>query len=263
MSKVNFKQVQWYAERAAYAYDSPEEIRKTFPTTTRVVTVPGTNVQYFIEDLPDKKAQLVSIRGTANMKNALEDAEYLQAKDKKLDIYVHAGFGEDSERVYRDLLPHLDKDKEILLTGHSLGAAISTILMMYLQEEGFQVGQSINFGQPKVTNEAGAALFKSLPLLRVIDENDVVPLLPPMSLLNSIHGRYKHFGTEMILLEGEFYVFQDEHVQQETKSTSFWSNMTDISVGAHMIKHYLHNIKSKLNHSKQIPFEDRKQYIDS
>jgi hypothetical protein len=263
MSKINFKEVQWYAIRSSYAYNTPDEIQQNFPNVIRTVTVDGTKVQYFLEDIPDKDAQLVSVRGTANIKNAIEDLEYLQTKDETLGIFVHDGFREDSLRVYRDLLPHLDKKKDVLLTGHSLGAAISTLLMMYLQEDGFTVGLSVNFGQPKVTNSKGVEKYKSLPLLRVIDENDVVPMMPATSLLNSIHGRYEHLGTEMILLEGEYYVFQDEHMQQETNSTSFWKNMTDVSVNAHMIKHYLDNIKSKLKTSKQVPFDDRKQYIDT
>jgi hypothetical protein len=263
MNKVDFKEVQWYAMRASYAYSSPDEIQQIFPNVIRTVTVDGTKVQYFLEDIPDSHAQLVSIRGTANIKNAIEDLEYLQTKDDQLGIYVHDGFREDSQLVYRDLLPHLDKDKKVLLTGHSLGAAISTLLMMYLQEDGFDVGLSVNFGQPKVTNKKGVFKYQFLPLLRVVDENDVVPMMPATSLLNSIHGRYEHFGKEIILLEGEYYVFQDEHMQRETNSTSFWKNMTRASVDAHMIKHYLHNIKSKQKSAKQIPFDDRKQYIDT
>lgn len=263
MNKVDFNQVQWYAKRASYAYNSPADIQLTFPNVTRITTVKGTNVQYFVETIPDKNAQLVSIRGTANVKNAIEDMEYLQTKDTRLDIFVHDGFNEDTELVYRDLLPHLDKNKEILLTGHSLGAAVSTLLMMYFKEDGYTLGQLINFGQPKVTNKAGVAKYQSLPLLRVIDENDIVPMMPATTLLNSIHGRYEHLGPEIILLEGEYYVSQDQHMQLQTHSASFWENMTEASVSAHMIKHYLHNIKSKLKTSKQISFSDRAKYIDT
>ena len=263
MNKVDFNEVQWYANRASYAYSSPQEIQQTLAGVTRIATVKGTEVQYFIQDVPDKNAQLISIRGTANFKNAIEDMEYLQVEDSVLGIFLHKGFREDSELVYRDLLPFLDNSKKVLVTGHSLGAAISTILMMYLHEGGFEIGLSINFGQPKVTNGEGVRKYQSLPLLRVADENDVVPMMPATSLLNSIHGRYEHLGMEIILLEGKYYVFQDEHMQRETNSTSFWQNMTDVSVDAHMIKHYLHNIKSKLKTAEQIPFDDRKQYIDT
>jgi len=260
--KVDFAQVQWYAKRASVAYTTPENINKTFPNVTRVATVTGTQVQYFIENLDKKIAQVVSIRGTANIKNAIKDAEYLQSNNKKLGVFVHKGFDTDTYLLYLDLLPYLDKSKEIILTGHSLGAAISTLLMMYLHEDGFNLGLSINFGQPKVTNKVGAAKYATLPLLRVIDENDVVPLLPPTSVVDSVHGIYQHIGEEIILLEGQFYVLQDQHLQRNTGSNSFWKNLLNVSVDAHFIKHYIHNIDSKLSGSKQIPFSQRKAYID-
>jgi predicted lipase len=260
---VNFAQMQWFANRASVVYSTAEEIKSNFPLVTRVATVKGTKVQYFIELLDEKPAQVVAIRGTANLKNAIIDAEYLQSNNRKLGVFVHKGFDADTYLLYQDLLPHLDKSKEVILTGHSLGAAISTLLMMYLHEDGFKLGLSINFGQPKVTNKVGADKYANLPLLRVIDENDVVPLLPPSTLVDSVHGIYHHIGKETILLEGQYYVFQDQHLQRSTGSNSFWENLLDESVAAHFIKHYLHNIKSKLNDSKQIPFSERDAYIDN
>lgn len=261
-NKVDFSQVQWYAKRASVAYATPEIIKKTFPNVTRVATVAGTQVQYFVENITDKPVQVVSIRGTANIKNAIEDAEYIQSTNNNLGIFVHKGFAQDTYLVYQDLLPYLDKSKEIVLTGHSLGAAISTLLMMYLQEDGFKLGLSINFGQPKVTNKVGALKYAKLSLLRVIDENDVVPLLPPISVVDSVHGIYQHIGEEIILLEGIYYVLQDQHMQRHTSSNSFWKNLLDVSIDAHFIKNYIHNIDSKLSGSKQIPFSQREAYIN-
>lgn len=260
---VDFRKIQWYADRASSAYQSEQEIMDAFPDTVRVKTVGNTKVQYFLENPLNQNKQILSIRGTANVKNAIEDAEYLQVKNSKLGIYVDKGFDQDTALIYADVLPHLDKNKEIIITGHSLGAAISTLMMMYLHVDGFKVGDSVNFGQPKVTNGAGREKYHDLPLLRIIDENDLVPLLPPKSLLDSIHGQYTHIGPEVILLEGLYYVYQDEHLQRETDSISFWSNLRDLSVKAHFIKHYQHNIDSKLATSKQIPYDQRKQYIDN
>ena len=262
LKRIDFKQIQWYANRASFAYNTPTEIQKTYPDTVRVASVNGTDVQYFIENPVSASSQVISIRGTANLANVREDAEYLPSKNHKLGIYVHKGFDEDTLLVYRDLLPHLDKNKKVILTGHSLGAAISTLLMMYLHEDGFTIELSINFGQPKVTNRKGAGKYAFLPLLRVADENDVVPLLPPTTLLDAIHGTYQHIGSEIILLEGLFYVFQDEHLQRQTSSDSFWKNLGHESIDEHFMKHYLHNINSKLDSSKEVPFEQREKYID-
>jgi predicted lipase len=260
---VNFEQIKWYAQRASAAYQSEEAIKKAFPDTTRITTIKGTKVQYFIENPKNGKTQVVSIRGTNNLANVREDAEILQSNNQKLGIYVHKGFDEDANLIYHDLLPFLDKDKELIFTGHSLGAAVSTLLMMYLHEDGFKIGLSVNFGQPKVTNSIGAEKYAFLPLLRVVDENDVVPLLPPTSLISSSHGIYEHMGSEVILLEGVYYVYQDTHLQRQSSSDSFWKNLGNTSIDAHFIKHYLHNIASKLKSAEQIPFIEREKYIDN
>lgn len=262
VAKINFSDVQWYADRASAAYQTEQEIRRAFPATVRVTTVANTNVQYFLEIPEGQNKQILSVRGTDNLANIREDAEYLQSKNNKLGIFVHKGFDEDTFKIYQDVLPFLDKEKEVILTGHSLGAAISSLLMIYLHKDGFNIGRSLNFGQPKVTNTDGAKKYQFLPLLRLIDENDVVPLLPPTSFFDSIHGVYSHFGSEVILLEGLFYVYQDTHMQLETHSGSFWENIGEVSVGAHYMKHYLHNINSKLEKAKQIPFAERARYID-
>ncbi|MBT4210367.1 MAG: hypothetical protein HOE18_00760 [Porticoccaceae bacterium] len=51
--------------------------------------------------------------------------------------------------MYENLKPPLLVDHQIKLAGHSLGAAISMLLMLYMHEDGFSVARSINLGQPK------------------------------------------------------------------------------------------------------------------
>jgi len=179
----------------------------------------------------------------------------------KLKIFVHSGFDHDAFLVFQDMLPCLDKSKTLVLTGHSLGAAISTLIMMYLYEEQFELGLSINFGQPKVTNRQGTEVYKSLPLLRVADENDVVPLLPPITLLDSIHGEYAHLGPELILLKNQYYVYQDQALQRKLPTDSFWENLAEISVKQHFIVNYLNNIHAKLSKAQQVPYALRERYI--
>lgn len=86
MKEINFKEVQWYAGRAKAVYSTEKDIRQAFPQTVRVATVGDTEIQYFLERFPEKKLQVITVRGTDNLKDALEDAEYLQAKDGKLAI---------------------------------------------------------------------------------------------------------------------------------------------------------------------------------
>lgn len=261
LKKIDFDQVAWFAERANAAYMDEAQIRDKFPHTIRVAQVADTDVQYFLEQAPQKKYQVVSVRGTANLKDGLEDLEYLPMKNDKLGIYVHRGFNEDTIKMYAELLPHLDKKQPIYITGHSLGAAISALLMIYLHEDGFQVKPSINFGQPKVTNKKGADRYAFLPLTRVVDENDLVPLVPPITLLDSLHGRYEHFGDEVILLKDQYYVYLDEHNAERQSVASFWDNLGHESVKDHFMTNYLIKVKDKLVQATQVPYKDREGYV--
>nr|WP_292955467.1 lipase family protein [Nitrosomonas sp.] len=204
----------------------------------------------------------MSVRGTANLKNIKEDAEYIQSKNNKLNIYVHKGFDEDAFKIYQDILPYLKKDYAVKLTDHSPGAAIAALLMIYLYEDGFDIDRLINFSQPKFTNKQGALRYHTLPLTRIVNENDVVPLLPPATLVNALHGSYKHMGDEVILLKGVEYIYLEQHQAETKKVEGFWDNIDHESVKEHFIANYLKNINSILAKAIQVPYSSREVYLD-
>ena len=76
------------------------------------------------------------------------------------------------------------------MTGHSLGGAVAAILTAYMVNDGYKVERCVTFGQPKFTNADGVAQLEKLPITRVVDENDLVPMLPPIAFLS--------FGTEWL-----------------------------------------------------------------
>jgi len=258
---ISFAEVDWYAKRAAAAYQPEATIRATFPNTLVVATSAQGEVQYFLEMDHQQKRQIITIRGTDNLRNIRDDVTYIESRNPKLGIFVHSGFDRDTQQIFQAIQPKLNNKYTTIVTGHSLGAAISTLLMMYLHEEGYPLGPSINFGQPKVTNQAGARKYHSLPLLRVADENDLVPLVPPTDLVDSIHGAYEHLGPELILLAGEYYSYQTHHQIRTDDVDSFWDNLGNESVSDHFMKNYLHNIRSKLDQSKAVPYDQREHYI--
>lgn len=256
---VDFATVDWYAQRAQLAYSSRDDILKALNDVVHVEVIPEEDIQFFIEQLPDNR-QLVSVRGTANLANVREDVEYKKSWKKDVHIFVHEGFDEDAEVVFKRVLPHLDKDQEIIVTGHSLGAAVSSLLMIYLYHEGFDVGPSINFGQPKFTNRAGAETYGFLDLTRILDDQDLVPLLPPATAFSSIHGDYHHVGQEVILLRGPNFVYLDNHIVTEKDLSAFWLNLEDLSVEDHFIASYRKNIKDKLENQVEVPYAQRHRY---
>lgn len=260
-SVLGFHDIFWYARRAKAAYERPDVIKRKFPNTVFVGEDKKKKIQYFIEKFHDKKLQVISVRGTNNLKNFKQDADYIPTKDKRLGIYVHRGFDRDARHVLNGVLPKLNRDYAVKVTGHSLGAAIASLLMIYLHEEGFSIKQSVNFGQPKFTNKKGANKYSFLPLLRVVNKNDMVPLVPPVTLLDSVHGKYVHFKPEIILLKGVHYVYLDDHDASRTLPGSFWLNIGHESIKDHSMDNYLTDIKAKLEYAVQVPYNDREKYV--
>ncbi|MEE4192412.1 MAG: lipase family protein [Halieaceae bacterium] len=259
--KVDFESIDWFARRAQAAYADPAKIRAEYPDTVFVGSPAHTEVLYFLETRAGQRRHIVSVRGTDNLENALQDAEYLRAEDSELGIAVHRGFDADTRVIYADLKPRLDPQYDIYLTGHSLGAAVSTLLMMYLQKDGFRVVKSVNFGQPKITNKAGALVFQALPLTRVIDGKDVVPLLPADTPLDSEGGEYTHLGRTVILLDGPFYAYLSGLEAEQVSQGSFWRDFGDESVQAHKVANYRKRISGKIDGSEEVPFPDRYDYL--
>ena len=256
---VDFDQVHQSAQRSQVVYKSAADIRRQYPNVVHITTVADTQVQYFLERFEDR--QVVTVRGTANLQNFAQDADYDAVYNSELGIYVHDGFNEDVRKLYGDLTPYLDKSRPVQITGHSLGAALGSLLMMYLHVDGFELLPSINFGQPKVTNEAGAKKYQFLPLLRVVDENDLVPLVPPAILAGMEHGGYQHFGREVILLSGAYYVYLDKHLARQRSDDSFWNNLGDESISQHYMANYLKNIEPKRRKAMPVKYSERENYI--
>merc|ERR1711920_267872 len=90
----------------------------------------------------------------------------------------------------------------LIVTGHSLGAAVSTLGMFHLQRKGYNVVQGYVFESPRVGNRAWSAAFqkafgREVPVFRVTHSHDVVPRVPPQ--LHGLHlgFDYTHVASEV------------------------------------------------------------------
>merc|ERR1712190_378775 len=84
----------------------------------------------------------------------------------------------------------------VVVTGHSLGSAVSTLALYRLKTLGFNVGRSYIFESPRVGNEAFERAFLALfedpvPLFRITHAQDPYIHLPPSFLLG-----YHNVGSE-------------------------------------------------------------------
>lgn len=234
------------AARAYSAYGTPEQIRTRYGEDTLVRHLPGVDVQYFVTFHPEHRLQVVSIRGTASWRDVLDDADLVQQIDHLTGVVVHAGFDRATDALWADLQDSLRRDYRTRITGHSLGGAIAAVLMMHLLADDYTLDQVVTFGQPKVTDAAGAARYADAPVMRVVDEHDVVHFLPPETLVGESHGRYEHIGPEVVLLDGIDYLFHDEHRSDSLLAESFWTNLLHESASDHHIAHYIDRLRPKV-----------------
>lgn len=256
-AQPNFKTLYEYAQLSDIAYskgDHKAALASINHQQVRQVVLPGVEVNYVLSTRDGQ--QYLTVRGTANLENALVDLDINLKQDEQLGIMVHQGFARASLAVYNDAKPLLDVSKPVSTSGHSLGGAVAVLLAMYLQVEAFNVQQVITFGQPKVTNVGGANEYEDLPLTRVVTPKDIVPLVPPLSPLQIKNlDIYWHMGQEVILLQGSQYSLT-EGVKSMMRATKFASSLpNETNLNAHKMQTYLSLIISKLDQSEEVPYK--------
>jgi triacylglycerol lipase len=110
--------------------------------------------------------------------------QFLTTTTDGLSPSVHKGFVDAYTNFRKDLLDTLekidtDKSKTIIVTGHSLGAGISTIIGTDITDNGYKA-VVYNFASPRVGDNVFCDLIKSLKLtiFRIVNTADIVPTLP-------------------------------------------------------------------------------------
>eukprot|EP01094_Clydonella_sp_ATCC50884_P021052 TRINITY_DN4530_c0_g1_i1.p1 TRINITY_DN4530_c0_g1~~TRINITY_DN4530_c0_g1_i1.p1 ORF type:complete len:306 (+),score=75.95 TRINITY_DN4530_c0_g1_i1:43-918(+) len=167
-----------------------------------------TNTFAYVGYNPRNLSIVVSFRGTqdASLRNWIVDL-YLPLKEvynasnpTNETIEIHSGF----IGAYRRLAPLVRaavaeaRQKlptyRVLVTGHSLGAALAEICALDLVEHRFASDVTvINFGSPRVGNDGFSAYYSEhVPnTTRVVNNRDIVPSLPP-----KVFG-FEHVATEV------------------------------------------------------------------
>jgi triacylglycerol lipase len=258
---VDFKDIYAYAERSNAAYEDKRAIKSKYPLIVRINSPDGTQARYFLERDDKAHTQFITIRGTHTDKNLAEDLEIIVREDRKIDIPVHAGFDSDARAIYNDVKPHLKPGYKTYLTGHSLGAAVAAILAIYLIEDGVQVERVVTFGQPRFTTTNGVKRLGFLPLTRVVDENDIVPMVAPSTYTDPQYGPYDQVGPEVILLDGPDFVYLTSHDASRIDIGEFWRSLSFANLKDHMMPMYLRRIADKGAQAREVPYTQRERYV--
>jgi hypothetical protein len=257
---INFPNIREQAMLANVAYQSESEIRTLVASIdfelTLYHTIPGIQVAFFLATSRATKTQIISIRGTSNIENAMVDVSLKLNVDADLGVSLHQGFGASAKRVYTELKPLLKPEYKIYITGHSLGGAIALVLAMFLDKDQFKVEQVVTFGQPKVTNVSGANAIQHINLIRVVTPNDLVPLVPlfdPLDINNI--DIFWHAGREVILLEGNQYAVLDG-MDSMLRATRFTQKpLSEENLKNHQMSFYLNLIDARVTSAEQVPYK--------
>lgn len=258
----NFTEIGTQAKVSALAYLNSESLEVSFNSAklakqqklVHQSIITQSQVRYFLAEI--NGVQTIVIRGTANEANVMLDLDVNLKPDAHLQIKLHQGFSSGAKAIFDEITPYLKADQPIHLTGHSLGGAIAVVLGMYLEKNDFNVSQIITFGQPKVTNVAGAERFSHLPLIRIVTPEDIVPLVPPISPLQIRDlDIYWHMGVEVIL-DGDGKYSEVSGVKSALRATKFTSSVPgEKNLQAHMMTTYINLIEQLKNSAQEIPYE--------
>jgi len=256
-----FKMLHEYALIADSAYQDKTKIEKVLAVQGYTLTahgeLPGYAVSYFLATSDAEKQQILSVRGTSNVENAMVDVAFQLLPNKHTGIKLHQGFAQSADYIYDKVKAKLNRDYRINTTGHSLGGAAALILAMYLDAGGYNVGKVITFGQPKVTNISGSRKYSHLDVTRVVMPKDMVPLVPPLDPMDLMNMEiYWHQGTELMLQEGNAYSELDG-VDSMMRATDFLNEMlTEKNLQHHYMAVYINSITPKLVNAKRVPYEN-------
>lgn len=257
---VDFIEIHNQAGFAKAAYDAEVKIRTFLEssnyTLTLYKTAPDIQISYFLATNKQTETQVISVRGTSNIENAMVDILLKLRVDQNTGIQLHEGFAFAARQVYAELKPLIKADYKIRTTGHSLGGAVALVLAMYLDADQYNIDQVITFGQPKVTNIAGANKISHINIIRVVTPLDIVPLVPPLDPLDINNlDVYWHAGKEVILLaENQYAVLAGlDSMLRATKFTQQPFNQRNID--NHNMSVYLSMIGAKTKSSRLVPYK--------
>jgi hypothetical protein len=189
------------------------EIAKNVPSgkVHSFISDADTDVQVGITVNENDKRICVVFRGSESKTDWYYDLQ-IRKRVLKDDIWVHSGFYSQlyENGVYdkisatiKELLTEYT-DYSVYITGHSLGAALSTLCGFMLSQEISNTITVVSFASPRVGNSNWKKAFdeqSNLTHYRVTNDRDIVTAFPVY--------KYYHVGKTVRLYENTFSFFMD------------------------------------------------------
>lgn len=189
----------WLAElsRLVYRHDIEESASPPLPTRTSFLEKAGLKQRrFFLCTQTDTQAMLVTagspqqprfavlvFRGTDTLRDSITDITLGVQFLIRHKPGLHRGFRKALDSIWPDVEAELATlDCPVFYTGHSLGAALATLAAARRPPTA-----TYNFGAPRVGNPAFARSVRHLPIYRIVDDIDLVSMVPP-ALLGFAHA---------------------------------------------------------------------------
>lgn len=162
---------------------------------------PKSDLQGFVGVLPSTKSIYITFRGSSSVRNWLDDFKVLKTPYvtyPECNCAVHKGFYGATTSLKSqviDIVKILNKKyryDNIIVTSHSLGAAVGQLIAMELKAT-TSINSTLlsslsiyNFGQPRIGDAKYAAFVNTIigenKLWRFTHNTDIVPHVPPLKM---------------------------------------------------------------------------------
>ena len=110
---------------------------------------------------------------------------------------MHKGYRVVARECVDTLAPHIVPGYTVQLTGHSLGGAVAVAVGLLYKAAGIEVNKVVTFGAPKLGPRETREAAEKLNVLRVVQKDDIIPLLPMSRPF--VRKPYVHLGEGIML----------------------------------------------------------------
>ena len=193
-----------YARLSQFAYQPYSEVQTELPNYNLVAVMQifdsSTDTNGFIAS--NDTTVVVAFRGTKSFTNFLTDAKFIRKRiDSDGQSFAHRGFVTALEAVYASIENKIKPDigeKELYITGHSLGGALAT-LTTYRISRKYDIAQPIQYvyGCPPVGDINLANYFRGMDSNTITIQNDPISSGKLISA-GAWAGLYKPFEVKFL-----------------------------------------------------------------
>jgi hypothetical protein len=261
------KKIVRACELSRLAYMAPEEVRferlpddvcdaPTFYDGNRAFM--QRNSKAYAWRFDEDRQLWVAFRGTTCISTLIDDATCgrtritLPNHPEFDEVYIHTGFVEHLSSIQSNLETDILRTissrtsiRDIFFVGHSLGGATAQIAALYMGSllKGVSLDirvSCIGFGSPRIScGDQASAAFKECvhENVRVINEDDIVPMLPPRSF------GYKHHGKALWMQDSVTYSLSKGCVCHSHNDTARIQQLRPLkAIHDHNMSNYLANV---------------------